>query len=200
MIHILISLKLSTLKLYIKNMVCNRCKMVVRDELTKFDLHPTSIELGEVEITENLNSEKITKLNHALQSVGFELIDNHMSELIEKVKTLIIKKARNEVDEKDAKIKLSNYLSDKLHHEYTYLSSLFSSVESRTIENFFIEQRIEKAKELLIYGQETLSEIAFDLDYSSVAHLSSQFKKVTGLTPSHFKERGISLRKPLDSI
>jgi AraC family transcriptional regulator len=174
--------------------------MVVRDELIKLQLHPTSVELGEVEITENLNSEKITQLNQALQSVGFELIDNHLSELIEKIKTLVIKKARNDVDEKDAKIKLSNYLSDKLHHEYTYLSSLFSSVESRTIENFFIEQRIEKAKELLIYGQETLSEIAFDLDYSSVAHLSSQFKKVTGLTPSHFKERGTSLRKPLDSI
>lgn len=181
-------------------MVCGRCKMVVRDELIKFGLHPATVDLGEVEITEDLSGNKLALLNTNLQSVGFELIDNHLSELMEKIKSLVIKKARNDVDEKDNNIKLSNYLSDKLHHEYTYLSSLFSSVEGRTIENFFIEQRIEKAKELLIYGQKTLSEIAFDLDYSSVAHLSSQFKKVTGLTPSYFKEVGSSLRKPLDAI
>src|ERR1044071_9987330 len=97
-------------------------------------------------------------------------------------------------------MKLSDYLSSQLNHEYTYLSSLFSSIEGRTIENFFIEQRIEKAKELLVYGQTTLSEIAFELEYSSVAHLSGQFKKVTGLTPSYFKTLGASRRKSLDSI
>lgn len=181
-------------------MVCGRCKMVVKDELLKFGLHPTKVELGEVEITEDLNGDNLSRLNANLQAVGFELIDNHLSGLMEKIKTLVIKKARNEVNENDNKIKLSNYLSDKLYHEYTYLSSLFSSVEGRTIENFFIEQRIEKAKELLIYKQMTLSEIAYELEYSSVAHLSGQFKKTTGLTPSYFKEVGASLRKPLDSI
>jgi AraC family transcriptional regulator len=188
------------MKLYIKNMVCSRCKMVVEDELIKFGVHPKFVELGEVEIIEELNREKLNQLNKTLQSIGFDLIDNHMSGLIEKIKTHVIKKARNDLDEKDNKIKLSNYLSDKLHHEYTYLSSLFSSVEGRTIENFFIEQRIEKAKEFLIYGQMTLSEIAYELEYSSVAHLSSQFKKITGLTPSYFKEVGTSMRKSLDSI
>ena len=181
-------------------MVCGRCKMVVKDELIKLGLHPVTVELGEVEISEDVTGAKLAQLSSNLQSVGFELIDNHMSGLMEKIKTLVIQKARNEVNEKESKIKLSNYLSGKLHHEYTYLSSLFSSVEGRTIENLFIEQRIEKAKELLIYGQMTLSEIAFDLDYSSVAHLSSQFKKVTGLTPSYFKGGGTSFRKPLDSI
>jgi AraC family transcriptional regulator len=181
-------------------MVCSRCKMVVREELLKFGVNPQSVELGEVEIREELNNEKKNQLNKILQSVGFQLIDNHLSGLIEKIKTHVIKKARNNVNEKDNKINLSNYLSDKLHHEYTYLSSLFSSVEGRTIENFYIEQRIEKAKELIIYGQMTLSEIAYELEYSSVAHLSSQFKKITGLTPSFFKQVGTSKRKPLDLI
>jgi len=188
------------MKLYIKNMVCSRCKMVVEEELIKLRLHPKIVELGEVEITEDLDSGKLVQLNKALQSVGFDLIDSHMSRLIEQIKTHVIRKARNDLDEKDNEMKLSHYLSEKLNHEYTYLSSLFSSVEGRTIENFFIEQRIEKAKELLIYGQMTLSEIAYELEYSSVAHLSSQFKKVTGLTPSYFKQVGTSMRKSLDSI
>jgi AraC-like DNA-binding protein len=112
----------------------------------------------------------------------------------------VIKKARNEVDEHESRTKLSNYLSTQLHHEYSYLSSFFSSIEGRTIENYFIEQRIEKAKELLIYGENNLSQIAFELEYSSVAHLSAQFKKVTGLTPSHFKTIGASKRKALDKV
>src|SRR5436190_21351590 len=123
-----------------------------------------------------------------------------MSGLVEKIKQLVIKKARNEVSEKERKTKLSVYLSQHLHHEYTYLSSFFSSVEGRTIENYFIEQRIEKAKELLVYGQMTLSAIAYELEYSSVAHLSSQFKKITGLTPSYFKQVGTQKRKSLDHI
>ena len=104
------------------------------------------------------------------------------------------------MDEKESKINLSHYLSEKVNHEYTYLNSLFSSVEGRTIENYFIEQRIEKAKKLLVYGQLTLSQIAFDLEYSSVAHLSAQFKKVTGLTPTYFKEVGMAKRRSLDKI
>ena len=135
-----------------------------------------------------------------MKAIGFEWIDNHNSGLVEKIKQLVIKRARKEVAEDEIKKKLSHYISDAVHHEYTYLSSLFSSVEGRTIENYFIEQRIERAKELLIYDQLSLSQIAFDLEYSSVAHLSLQFKKITGLTPTHFKEIGISKRKGLDTI
>jgi len=132
--------------------------------------------------------------------VGFELIDNQSTALIEKIKQQIIKRVHSLDGEKETNIKLSHYLSAKLNHEYTYLSSLFSSVEGRTIENFYIEQRIEKAKELLVYGQLTLSQIAFDLEYSSVAHLSAQFNKITGFTPTHFKTIGLAKRKALDKI
>ena len=191
---------MSSNTLLVKNMVCHRCVLVVEDILHNTEIPFSKVLFGEIHLTGKLPGEQKELLKEKLAGVGFELIDNHMSSLIEKIKTHVIKKARNDVEEKDNKIKLSNYLSDKLHHEYTYLSSLFSSVEGRTIENFFIEQRIEKAKELLIYGQMTLSEIAYELEYSSVAHLSGQFKKITGLTPSYFKEVGTSMRKPLDSI
>jgi AraC family transcriptional regulator len=186
--------------LLVKNMVCHRCVLAVEDILNHAGIPFTKVLFGEIHLTNELAEDQKELLKKKLADIGFELIDNRMSGLIEKIKTLVIKKARNDVDEKDNKMKLSNYLSDKLHHEYTYLSGLFSSVEGRTIENFFIEQRIEKAKELLIYGQMTLSEIAYELEYSSVAHLSGQFKKITGLTPSYFKEVGSSRRKPLDSI
>lgn len=155
---------------------------------------------GELHLQHELSPDQKERLVKRLVEVGFEMIDNHSSALIEKIKQLIINKARNEADEKDSNLKLSHYLSGKVNHEYTYLSSLFSSVEGRTIENYFIEQRIEKAKELLVYGQLTLSQIAFDLEYSSVAHLSAQFKKVTGLTPSYFKEIGATKRKSLDNV
>jgi AraC family transcriptional regulator len=191
---------MSSKTLVVKNMVCHRCVLAVEDILQDSGISFSKVLFGEIHLTEELAAEKKQVLNERLAAVGFELIDNHMSGLIEKIKTLVIKKARNDVNEKENKMKLSHYLSDKLHHEYTYLSSLFSSVEGRTIENFFIEQRIEKAKELIIYGEKTLSEIADELEYSSVAHLSGQFKKITGLTPSYFREVGSSRRKPLDSI
>jgi len=187
-------------KLLVKNMVCHRCVLAVEDILHNTEIPFSKVLFGEIHLTGELPEEKKEMLREKLAGIGFELIDNHLGALIEKIKTHVIKKARNDVDEKDNTMKLSNYLSDKLHHEYTYLSSLFSSVEGRTIENFFIEQRIEKAKELLVYGQMTLSEIAYELEYSSVAHLSTQFKKITGLTPSYFKELGASRRKSLDSI
>ena len=186
--------------LLVKNMVCHRCVLAVEDILQKLDISFSKVLIGEIHLPAELPAAKMGMLKEKLATIGFELIDNNMSGLIEKIKSLVIKKARNDVAEKDNKIKLSNYLSGKLHHEYTYLSSLFSSVEGRTIENFFIEQRIEKAKELLVYGQMTLSEIAYELEYSSVAHLSGQFKKVTGLTPSYFKEIGASMRRSLDTI
>jgi AraC family transcriptional regulator len=186
--------------LLVKNMVCHRCVLAVEDILNHAAIPFAKVLFGEIHLINELAGEQKELLKKKLADIGFELIDNRMSGLIEKIKTLVIKKARNDIDEKDNKMKLSNYLSEKLNHEYTYLSGLFSSVEGRTIENFFIEQRIEKAKELLIYGQMTLSEIAYELEYSSVAHLSGQFKKITGLTPSYFKEVGSSRRKPLDSI
>ena len=120
--------------------------------------------------------------------------------MAEKIKKLVIRRARNLATEEDAKLKLSNYLSSALHHDYSYLSNLFSSIEGRTIENYFIEQRIEYVKELLVYDEMTLSEIALQLEYSSTAHLSAQFKKVTGLTPSHYKKIGIEKRKALDHV
>ena len=134
------------------------------------------------------------------ESIGFELIENRNTAMIENIKQLVIKRARNETSDQENSIKLSKFILSKINHEYTYLSSLFSSVEGRTIENYFIEQRIEKVKELLVYGQLTLSQIAFDLEYSSVSHLSTQFKKITGLTPTHFKEIGITKCKSLDII
>jgi AraC family transcriptional regulator len=186
--------------LLVKNMVCNRCVQSVEKILEKAGIEFHKVLFGEIHLTNKLTTQQKEKLISGLESVGFELIDNHTTGLIEKIKKLVIKKARNEVDEKDGKINISNYLSGKLNYEYTHLSSVFSEIEGRTIENYFIEQRIEKAKELLVYGQKTLSEIAFELQYSSTAHLSSQFKKVTGLTPSHFKEVGAAKRKSLDKV
>lgn len=181
-------------------MVCHRCALAVEDILRKAGISFQKVVTGEIYLEEEIGGEQKEQLKKDLAGIGLELIDNRMSGLIEKIKQLVIKKARNVVGETDNKTKLSNYLSDKLHHEYTYLSSFFSSVEGRTIENYFIEQRIEKAKELLVYGQLTLSEIAYELEYSSVAHLSSQFKKITGLTPSYFKQVGTQKRKSLDHI
>jgi AraC family transcriptional regulator len=191
---------MSSAALLVKNMVCHRCILSVEDILQKELIPFEKVVFGEIHLVDELSPGKKERLKKRLESVGFELIDNHSSALIEKIKQLVIKKARNEVDEKDSNIKLSHYISGKVNHEYTYLSSLFSSVEGRTIENYFIEQRIEKAKELLVYGQLTLSQIAFDLEYSSVAHLSAQFKKITGLTPTYFKEVGLAKRKALDKI
>ncbi len=184
----------------VKNMVCHRCVLAVEDILRNESIPFQQVVFGEIHLPDELSSDQKERLTKKFETVGFELIDNHSSALIEKIKQLVIKRARNEAGEKESTIKLSHYLSGRVNHEYTYLSSLFSSVEGRTIENYFIEQRIEKAKELLVYGQLTLSQIAFDLDYSSVAHLSAQFKKITGLTPSYFKEVGVAKRKSLDNI
>ena len=181
-------------------MVCHRCILAAEDILKNENILFQKVSIGEINLVEELSQNQKERLAEKLNKIGFEIIDNYSGGLIEKIKQLVIKKARNEVNEKESKKKLSHYLSEKVNHEYTYLSSLFSSVEGRTIENYFIEQRIEKAKELLIYGQLTLSQIAFDLEYSSVAHLSTQFKKITGLTPTHFKEIGMAKRRSLDKI
>ena len=191
---------MSSTTLLVKNMVCHRCILAVEDIMNQEQIPYQNVQFGEIHLSAALTPDQKESLSGKLNKIGFEIIDNHTGGLIEKIKTLVMKRARNEADEKESKLKLSHYLSEKVNHEYTYLSSLFSSVEGRTIENYFIEQRIEKAKELLIYGQLTLSQIAFDLEYSSVAHLSTQFKKVTGLTPTYFKEIGKAKRKSLDKI
>jgi AraC family transcriptional regulator len=172
----------------------------VEDVLRKASVPFEKVQVGEIFLSKPISPDQLNMVKENLGRIGLELIDNKTGGLVERIKSLVIKKARNETDEKDSKLKLSKYLSQHLHHEYTYLSSLFSSVEGRTIESYFIEQRIEKVKELLVYGEMTLSEIAYEMDYSSVAHLSNQFKKITGLTPSHFKQIGSQRRKLLDEI
>ncbi|MFL5787728.1 MAG: helix-turn-helix domain-containing protein [Flavisolibacter sp.] len=191
---------MQTEKLFVKNMVCHRCQLAVEGILKQSDIAFDKVITGEIHLSSKLTETQHEQLKNRLTPIGLELIDNRASGMIEKIKQLVIKKARNEVPEKESNNKLSSYLSSHLHHEYTYLSSLFSSVEGRTIENYFIEQRIEKVKELLVYNELSLSQIAFDMDYSSVAHLSNQFKKITGLTPSHFKEIGSAKRKLLDKV
>ena len=181
-------------------MVCHRCLLAVEDVLTKLAIPFTAVITGEIHLPGKITPEQTDLLSARLASIGLELMDNRMSGLVEKIKQLVIKKARNEVADKEKKTKLSVYLSQNLHHEYTYLSSFFSSIEGRTIENYFIEQRVEKVKELLVYKELSLSDISLELEYSSVAHLSNQFKKITGLTPSHFKKVGSARRKLLDHV
>lgn len=189
---------MSETKLYIKNMVCNRCIMVVKAELEKAGITPVSVELGEVTLSHVPGKEEKETIEKILEAVGFSLIDDKRARLIEHVKTAIIELIRNKNGELNRN--LSDYLGDLLHHDYNYISNLFSEVEGITIEKYFILQKIERVKELLVYDELTLNEIAFMLNYSSVAHLSAQFKKVTGLTPSHFKQYKNIKRKPLDKL
>jgi AraC family transcriptional regulator len=186
---------------YIKNMVCNRCVMAVQQVFEKVGLHPEKISLGEVVIKENIPTEKLKQVDEELQSIGFERIDDRKARLIEGIKNKIIQLIHHS-DGVDRKHNWSSILAEEFHYEYNYLSNLFSSIEGITLEQYIIRQKIEKAKELLFYDELNLSEIANKLGYSSVAHLSAQFKKITGLTPSELKKsRTIdSVRKPLDSV
>ncbi len=184
--------------IYIKNMVCNRCVMVVRDELAKLNIEATQISLGEVILEIALTDEKKQRLSKALEAVGFEIIDDKKSRTIEQIKNVIIDIIQHKDNEHNEN--LSKILSNSLHHDYNYLSNIFSEVEGTTIEKYYIAQKIEKVKELLVYDELSLSEIANQLNYSSVAYLSNQFKKITGLTPSHFKKIGNQKRKPLDEV
>lgn len=179
-------------------MVCNRCIIVMKNELEKLGLSAISIKLGEVIFEKNITVEEKEKLNDALLELGFQIIDDKKSRIIEKIKNTIIELVHHQ--ENEAKTNLSDILSTKLHHDYNYLSNLFSEVEGTTIEKYFIAQKIERVKELLVYDELSLSEIAFQLNYSSVAYLSNQFKKITGLTPSHFKQIKEEKRKPLDEV
>ena len=184
--------------IFIKNMVCDRCVMVVQNELDKLGFDVKDIKLGEVTLEKEPAPEEKVKLTMALIPLGFELIDDKKSRIIEQIKNIIIDLVHHQ--DNDIKTNLSDVLSNQLHHDYNYLSNLFSDVEGTTIEKYFIAQKIEKVKELLVYDELSLSEIAFRLNYSSVAYLSNQFKKVTGLTPSHFKQIREHKRKPLDEV
>jgi YesN/AraC family two-component response regulator len=166
-------------------MVCIRCKMVVKEELTNLGLRYSSVELGEAELMENLSPDQRERFRAALLKSGLELMDDRKSVLIQRIKTVIIELVH--YSEEPLAINLSAYLEEKLQHDYTYLANLFSEVQGTTIEKYFISHKIERVKEFLVYDELTLTEIAYKMHYSSVAHLCTQFKKVTGLTPSHFK-------------
>lgn len=173
------------MKLFIKYMVSLRCKMVVKSELDKLGLHYLKVELGEVNIMENLTTEQHDQLKIGLLKSGLELMDDKKAILIERIKGVIIEMVHYAEDR--PKINFSDFLSEKLDHDYTYLANLFSEVTGITIEHYIISHKIERVKELLLYNELTLTEISYMLNYSSVAHLSNQFKKVTGLTPSFFR-------------
>jgi len=186
------------MKIYIQNMVCIRCKMVVKSELEKLGLHYITVDLGETEIMEEISPEQLTNLSIALKKTGLELMDDKKSILVEKIKTIIIELVH--YADEQIKINLSDYLSKKLNHNYTYLANLFSEVKGTTIEQFYLAHKIEKVKELLVYDELNLTEIAWKMHYSSVAHLSNQFKKMTGLTPTHFKNLKNKRRSALGNV
>jgi AraC-like DNA-binding protein len=179
-------------------MVCIRCKMVVKEELTKLGLHYVTVELGEVDILENISTSQHEQFRAMLLKSGLELMDDKKSVLIQKIKNVIIELVH--YSEEPLAIKFSEFLSQKLSHDYTYLANLFSEVQGTTIEKFFIAHKIERVKELLVYNELNLTEIAYLMHYSSVAHLSTQFKKVTGLTPSHFKQLRKKRRNMLEDM
>ncbi|WP_244826084.1 helix-turn-helix domain-containing protein [Carboxylicivirga linearis] len=186
------------MKIYIKNMVCIRCQMVVKSELEKLGLNYIYVNIGEANVTENLSDDQLKKLDYSLRRSGLELMDDKKSILVEKIKVAIIELVHYTDDQ--IKVNLSDYLSEKLNHNYTYLANLFSEVKGITIEKFFLTHKIEKVKELIVYDELTLSEIAYKMHYSSAAHLSNQFKKITGLTPSHFKDLKNKRRDTLENV
>lgn len=184
-------------RIYIKNMVCPRCISAVDKTLNDMGIVPTQIQLGEVLLKEKLSDDQTLQLKEKLLAQGFELLDDARKQQIEKIKSIVIEHIHHL---EDGKFNFSEIISNELFKEYSQLSKLFSVTEGITIEQFVILQKIEKVKELLVYDQLNLSEIANKMGYSSVAHLSSQFKKTIGLTPSQFKSQGIELRKGLDNL
>lgn len=185
-------------EIYIKNMVCNRCKMFVEQRLKQLGFTPIVVELGKAVVAEQLSSDDLKRIKDEMESVGFDLIDDRSTRTVEKIKTAIIEL----INHKDGNLKenLSSYLAGVCHSDYSALSKLFSEVMCTTIEKYWIAQKIEKVKELLMYDELSLSEIALKLNYSSTAHLSAQFKAITGMTPTQFKRCKNILRKPLDEV
>jgi AraC-like DNA-binding protein len=186
------------LKIYIKYMVSNRCKMVVKEELKKLGLHFVIVDLGEVDVLETISAGQLVQLKTSLVLSGLELMDDKRGMLVERIKNVIIEMVHH--TEELIKINFSDFLGKKLDHDYTYLSNLFSEVQGTTIEQFIIAHKIERIKELIIYNELNMTEIAWKMNYSSVAHLSNQFKKMTGLSPTHFKQLKNKRRIPLEEI
>jgi len=186
------------MRLYIKNMVSTRCKLLVKSELESLDLGYKTVDLGEVELEENISDEKREELKQALLRSGLVLMEDKKSILVEKIKTIIIEMVH--YSDELPKVNYSVYISQKLNLNYTYMANLFAEVKGTTIEQFIIIHKIERVKELIIYDELTLTEIAELMQYSSVAHLSKQFKRITGLTPSHFKQLKNKRRNPLEDL
>jgi len=187
------------MQLYIKNMVCDRCILMVRQQLDLLEIGYTNIQLGKVEVLHPLNDDQSARLKQQLQAFGFELLDDPKAAIITQVKGAIIQLIHSQ-ELRDSNKKISVLLAEKLGMDYHSISTLFSSIEGVTIEKYVILQRIERVKELLIYDECSLNAIGDSLGYSSVQHLSQQFKKITGLTPSQFKQMGEDRRKPLDQV
>jgi AraC-like DNA-binding protein len=179
-------------------MVCIRCQMVVKDELKKIGIHYVDVKIGEADIVEDISPEQIKHLDVALRKSGLHLMDDKKSILVEKIKSAIIELVH--YTEEQIRVNLSDFLSEKLNYDYTYLANLFSEVKGITIEKFYLSHKLEKVKELIVYDELNLTEIAFKMHYSSVAHLSNQFKKYTGLTPSHFKKLKNKRRGTLEKV
>jgi AraC-like DNA-binding protein len=186
------------LKLFVKYMISNRCKLAVKEELKKLGLHFVVVDLGEVEIMEDMTPEQYQQLQVGLISAGLELMDDKRAVLIEKIINVITEMTHH--SEALPKVNYSDYISEKLNYDYTYLSNLFSEVKGITIQQFIIVHKIEKVKELLLYDELNLTEISYRMHYSSVAHLSNQFKKITGITPSNYKLLKDKGRKPIEEI
>jgi AraC-like DNA-binding protein len=184
--------------LYIKYMVSNRCKMLVKEALTDLGLHFILVELGVVEIMETLSPTQLQSLNAVLTEAGLEIMDDKKAKLVERIKNVVIEMVHH--SKEIPKTNFSDYISDKLSHDYTYLANLFSETQGSTIEYFIIAHKTERIKELIIYDEMNITEIAFKMNYSSVAHLSSQFKKVTGLSPTRFKQLKERKRNPIEEI
>lgn len=179
-------------------MVCIRCQMVVKAELENLGLHHINVKIGEADIIEQMTAEQLEQLDAALRKSGLLLMDDKKAILVEKIKAAIIELVH--YTEEQIRVNLSDYLSEKLNYDYTYLANLFSEVKGVTIEKFFLTHKIEKVKELIVYDELNLTEIAFRMHYSSVAHLSNQFKKFTGLTPTHFKKLKNKRRGTLENV
>lgn len=188
------------MQLLIKNMVCNRCVRVVREELEKIGLNVSKVELGIATINLMGDTIQYDLIQDTLQKEGFELIEDHKASIIEHIKHLVINEIHHNKGEKPASQNFSDFLVRKLGYEYSYLSNLFSSVEKTTIEKYIIAQKIERTKALLLNGEANLSAIAWQLDYSSVAHLSNQFKQVEGISPSEFKRNNQNTRLSIDAV
>ncbi|MEO8950165.1 MAG: helix-turn-helix transcriptional regulator [Mucilaginibacter sp.] len=184
---------------YIKNMVCDRCIMVVRQQLENIGLNVSEVNLGNATVQPEPDSEQLRQISSQLKLLGFELLDNEKEQMVERIKSLVIEKVHYS-DLADTHLNFSQYLSEGMNKDYAYLSRMFSDAEDTTIEKFIIQQKIEKVKELLEYGQLNLNEITWKMGYSSSAHLSAQFKAVTGITPSQFKASEKMNRKAIDKI